>query len=322
MEEAPPTTHSLELKPGTQGSKSHFSAVVHSWMWKSGQSAHHSHSIESCRLSIVTVLSLFSVSCTVLSSRIFASLFEGIKLRTILKLAKTSIQSLPWHNNVHQQLWKHPLLFACPQGVSVTVWIAIIMMVNDYTKLIITRHCAKPFVEIDSFNALWPSCMGHLQCERDLGLIPGLGRSPGEGKGYPLQYSGLENSMDCIVHGGAKSQTQLRDFHFHLWEWFPFYGWGNWGTKQESNFPKVTQVVVSSEAQISLQAVRPETGSSDQCALLSATACWLRRQSLHVFQWTHDLPWRWTIFHMPFSLTHSSLYQTVHKQFTSSPNCS
>ena len=38
----------------------------------------------------------------------------------------------------------------------------------------------------------------------DLGLIPGLGRSPGEGKGYPLQYSGLENSMDCIVHGGPK----------------------------------------------------------------------------------------------------------------------
>ena len=39
----------------------------------------------------------------------------------------------------------------------------------------------------------------------DLGLIPGLGRSPGEGRGYPLQYSGLENSMDCIVHGIAKS---------------------------------------------------------------------------------------------------------------------
>ena len=41
----------------------------------------------------------------------------------------------------------------------------------------------------------------------DLGLIPGLGRSPGEGKSCPLQYSGLENSMDCIVHGAAKSQT-------------------------------------------------------------------------------------------------------------------
>ena len=39
----------------------------------------------------------------------------------------------------------------------------------------------------------------------DLGFIPGLGRFPGEGKGYPLQYSGLENSMDCIVHGVAKS---------------------------------------------------------------------------------------------------------------------
>ena len=48
----------------------------------------------------------------------------------------------------------------------------------------------------------------------DLGSIPGLGRSPGEGKGHPLQYSGPENSMNCIVHGVAKSQTQLNDFHF------------------------------------------------------------------------------------------------------------
>ena len=50
---------------------------------------------------------------------------------------------------------------------------------------------------------------------RDLGLIPGLGRSPGEVKGYPFQYSGLENSMDCIVHGVTKSRTGLSDFHFH-----------------------------------------------------------------------------------------------------------
>ena len=41
----------------------------------------------------------------------------------------------------------------------------------------------------------------------DLRSIPGLGRSPREGKGYPLQYSGLENSMDCIVHGVTKSRT-------------------------------------------------------------------------------------------------------------------
>ena len=46
----------------------------------------------------------------------------------------------------------------------------------------------------------------------DLGLIPGLGRSPGEGNSYPLQYSGLENFMDCRVHGVTKSQTGLRDF--------------------------------------------------------------------------------------------------------------
>ena len=49
---------------------------------------------------------------------------------------------------------------------------------------------------------------------RDLGSIPGSGRSPGEGKGYPLQYSGPENSMDCIVHGVTKSWVQLSDFYF------------------------------------------------------------------------------------------------------------
>ena len=42
---------------------------------------------------------------------------------------------------------------------------------------------------------------------RDLGSISGLRRSPGEGEGYPLQYSGLENSMDCIVHGVPKNQA-------------------------------------------------------------------------------------------------------------------
>ena len=50
----------------------------------------------------------------------------------------------------------------------------------------------------------------------DLGLIPGLARSPGEGNGYPLQYSGLENSMACIVQGVAKSWTQLSNLHFSL----------------------------------------------------------------------------------------------------------
>ena len=54
----------------------------------------------------------------------------------------------------------------------------------------------------------------------DLGSIPGLGRSPGEGKGYPLQYSGLENSMDrrawqAIVHRVTESQTLLMQLTMH-----------------------------------------------------------------------------------------------------------
>ena len=48
----------------------------------------------------------------------------------------------------------------------------------------------------------------------DLGSIPGLGGSPGEGKGYPHRCSGLENSMDCLVHGVSKSWTWLSNFHF------------------------------------------------------------------------------------------------------------
>ena len=48
----------------------------------------------------------------------------------------------------------------------------------------------------------------------DLGSISGLGRSPGEENSYLLQYSGLENSKDCIVHRVAKSQTRLSSFHF------------------------------------------------------------------------------------------------------------
>ena len=56
----------------------------------------------------------------------------------------------------------------------------------------------------------------------DVGSIPGLRRSSGEGNGYPFQYSGLDNSMDrgawqATVHGITKSQTQLSDFHFTLY---------------------------------------------------------------------------------------------------------
>ena len=58
----------------------------------------------------------------------------------------------------------------------------------------------------------WASLVAQLV--KNLGSIPGLGRSPREGNGYPLQYSGLKNSVDCIVHGVSKSRTRLSDFHF------------------------------------------------------------------------------------------------------------
>ena len=61
------------------------------------------------------------------------------------------------------------------------------------------------------------------------GSIPGLGRSPGEGNGCPLQYSTLDNSMDCIVHGVSKSWNQLSNFHFQL----------SWMGKEEGGIKQV-----------------------------------------------------------------------------------
>ena len=83
----------------------------------------------------------------------------------------------------------------------------------------------------------------------DLGSIPGLGRSPGEGNGYPLQYPGLESSVDCIVHAVAKSWTQLSNFHFHspmlLFIYFLFsllldstWRCGKWGSIREAGWEK------------------------------------------------------------------------------------
>ena len=59
----------------------------------------------------------------------------------------------------------------------------------------------------------------------DLASIPGLGRFPGGGHGNPLQYPGLENSMDCILHGGMKSGTRLSAFHFYLfgYQYYQFH---------------------------------------------------------------------------------------------------
>ena len=77
----------------------------------------------------------------------------------------------------------------------------------------------------------------------DLGSIPGLGRSPREGKDYPLPYSGLENSMDCIVHGVVKSRTWLSDFHFLAYELCPRSSLVTQGVK---NLPAMQETRVQS----------------------------------------------------------------------------
>ena len=75
--------------------------------------------------------------------------------------------------------------------------------------------------------------------EGNLGLIPGLGRSPGEGKGYSLQYPGPENSMD-IVHGVTKSWTRLRDFHFHFLKMLNRALLRYFSSKQKTRMPAIT----------------------------------------------------------------------------------
>ena len=75
--------------------------------------------------------------------------------------------------------------------------------------------CVPP--SIHTLGFLHSSAGKESVCNAGLGLIPWLGRSHGEGKGYPVQYFGPENSMDCIVHRVAKSWTQLSNFHFPWW---------------------------------------------------------------------------------------------------------
>ena len=84
--------------------------------------------------------------------------------------------------------------------------------------------CKNPLIFTHYFNicALFMGCQGFPDSSAgkesacsggDPSSIPGSEWSAEEGIGYPLQYSGLENSMDCIVHGVAKSRTRLSDFH-------------------------------------------------------------------------------------------------------------
>ena len=90
----------------------------------------------------------------------------------------------------------------------------------DYIFLLLFGWIRKQYLQVPILRHGLPVCGSagkESTCNAGyLGLIPGLRRSPEEGKGYPLQYSGLENSMDCIVHGFAKSWTRLSDFHYTI----------------------------------------------------------------------------------------------------------
>ena len=107
---------------------------------------------------------------------------------------------------------------ASPDVVSllIPIGISVIIVITDIVSKSPLKSFFLIFVTIPNYFLGFPgdSAGEESACNvGDLGWIPGLGRSPGEGKGYPLQYSDLENSKDYIVHGVAKSQTRLRDFH-------------------------------------------------------------------------------------------------------------
>ena len=107
----------------------------------------------------------------------------------------------------------------------------------------------------------------------DLGLIPGLGRSPGKTKSYPLQYSGLENSMDCIVQGVTKSwRTWLSDFHFKS------------PKKVESQ--EKGNVLVGQEICVLVL---------DQFSFNLFNSAWL-----NINYWTHEVCWKLALFFMAF----------------------
>ena len=89
------------------------------------------------------------------------------------------------------------------------------LVIRIHKELFNSTMCKQPNLKLGK-GLKWASLVAQLvknlpAIRGHLGSIPGLGKSPGEGKGYPLQYSRLENSMDCI----AKGQIRPSTFHFH-----------------------------------------------------------------------------------------------------------
>ena len=122
-------------------------------------------------------------------------------------------------SKVWDRVWRNVPILSLPTRSILTPWFSTATLEIYYIGKLrnYTRMCSpiiKKFMQSIQYLGFPCGSAGkESACNAgDLGLIPGLGRSPGEGKGYPLQYSGLENSMDCIVHEVVKSWTDWATF--------------------------------------------------------------------------------------------------------------
>ena len=152
-------------------------------------------------------------------------------LPSLLPSVSPSIRVFPSESALHirwPKYWNFSISHSSEHSGLISFWI-------DWFNLLAVQGTLKSLLYHHNVNAsiLWHSAFFLVQltsvgfpcasagkesiCNAgDMDSIPGLWRSPGEEKGYSLQYSGLENSMDCIVHGVANSCTWLSDFHFHF----------------------------------------------------------------------------------------------------------
>ena len=123
-------------------------------------------------------------------------------------IRETQVQSLGWEDPLEKEMATHSSILAWripwteePGGLQ-SVGVPESDTTKHLTLITLISLSTTPRVFPDISIGKESACN-----EGDPGSIPGLGRCPGEGKGYPLQYSGLENSIDCIVHGVRKSRT-------------------------------------------------------------------------------------------------------------------
>ena len=147
-----------------------------------------------------------------------------------------------WDSHSMCVLLNCPWFVICAQASQITQFVKNLLAVQEtqfdsWVGKILWRRDRLPTPEFLGFPG--GSAGKESACNaEDLGSIHGLGRSPGEGIGYPLQCSGLENSMNCIVPEVAKSQTRLSNYHFHFLYKLCYTDWGGsvvlWAIRQRN----------------------------------------------------------------------------------------